>query len=77
MWKTSEETMRRDIFKMKKAEEEGYKVIRIYQIDVFYESDDWLDQTLISEIDSTNREHMFISKRRELYDKHKKLYCEK
>ena len=64
----------RDIFKMQKAEEAGYKVIRIYQEDVYNNNEKWLEEVLLPEIQSNNREHVFISLSDSLYDKHISLY---
>ena len=40
-WGTPEDTQKRDIFKMKKANENGYTVIRIFQLDVYRNKNDW------------------------------------
>ena len=73
-WMSSEETMRRDIFKMRKAETDGYKVIRITQEDVFWKGEEWLDEYLLPEIRSENRDSVFIATKTDLYAKHLELY---
>ena len=40
-WISPEETRQRDIFKMDRANENGYTVIRIYQMDVFKDKNNW------------------------------------
>lgn len=40
-WNTPEETQKRDIFKMNKANENGYSVIRVYQMDVYRDENNW------------------------------------
>ena len=73
-WQTPEETLQRDIFKMRKADEEGYKVIRITQEDVFWKGEKWLDENLLPEIRSENRVSVFIATKTDLYAKHLELY---
>lgn len=40
-WKSHEETQDRDIYKMQQALEHGYSIIRIYQVDVYQDLNDW------------------------------------
>jgi len=42
IWKPPEETLSRDIYKMNKANENGYTVIRIFQEDVLKDKNNWL-----------------------------------
>ena len=65
---------KRDIYKMKKAEESGYKVIRIFQEDVYNNDEVWLENNLLNEIKSTDCSHVFISSVETLYNEHIKLY---
>ena len=41
-WKTPQHNRKRDLYKMKCANENGFSVIRILQEDVFYDTYDWL-----------------------------------
>jgi len=75
-WAIPEDTIQRDIFKMQKANESGYKVIRIFQEDVYnnYKSSyTWLDENLLPEIKSSDRTNMVISTIDTLYDQHIEL----
>lgn len=72
-WLSPEETLRRDIFKMQKAEEAGYRVIRVLQEDVYRGGREWFIETLLPEIERDTGEHYFIASKSELYDKHKAL----
>lgn len=73
-WLAPEETLKRDIFKMQKAEAEGYKVIRVTQEDVFWKGDKWLDENLLPEIKSESRKSVFLSTKTDLYARHLELY---
>jgi very-short-patch-repair endonuclease len=73
-WLDVEETLQRYIFKMNKAHEEGYKVIRITQSNVYKGGDTWLDQHLLPYIYETDRDAVFISEDTELYKRHIALY---
>lgn len=67
--------IKRDIYKMEKAAEFGYKVIRIFQEDVYNNDDKWLDKWLLPEIQSVERVPVFICTSDEtLYDEHINLY---
>jgi very-short-patch-repair endonuclease len=49
-WKSPELALEKDIFKMKKALEKGYTIIRIIQIDIWNDKNNWrekLDELLI------------------------------
>jgi very-short-patch-repair endonuclease len=41
-WKSPEESLKRDLYKMDKANENGYTVIRLYQEDVLKDKNNWL-----------------------------------
>ena len=73
-WLHPEETLRRDVYKMRQAEREGYKVIRVCQEDIYKATDDWLEKNIITEIENIDRNHMFISENEDLYNKHIELY---
>ena len=59
---------------MKQAEAEGYKIIRIFQEDVYDNDETWLETELLPEIKSSDRNHMFISSIEDLYDEHIRVY---
>lgn len=69
-----EETLKRDIFKMQQAAKEGYKVLRVYQGDVYRANDEWLEENIIAEIENLDRDHLFISMDEGLYKRHIELY---
>jgi very-short-patch-repair endonuclease len=75
-WVSPEKQIKRDIYKMRKAEEAGYKVIRIFQEDVYKYNEDWLEKYLLPEIQSENRNHAFIAVKPGLYDEHMRIYVE-
>ena len=68
-WKSPEDTLKRDMYKMDCANKEGYTVIRIYQMDVFKNKNCWFEK-LTSAI-KTYKEptRVFISSGDE-YNKH-------
>jgi very-short-patch-repair endonuclease len=47
-WDSPEETRKRDKYKMEKALENGYSVIRILQEDIYYDKNGWKDKLLSS-----------------------------
>ena len=59
---------------MKKAIEAGYKIIRLFQEDVYNNNKEWLDINLLPEIENTERLSVFISIDEILYDKHIELF---
>ena len=59
---------------MNKAHQEGYKIIRITQMDVFKYKEKWLENNLLPEIKSTDRNHIFISSDDTIYDKHIEMF---
>ena len=72
-WQKPDESMQRDIFKMRKAIDVGYKIIRIFQEDVYNNNKEWLDIHLLPEIKNTEMLSVFISIDETLYDKHIEL----
>ena len=44
----------RDIYKMKKANENGFSVIRLIQLDVLIDSYDWFDELIIPAGEKSN-----------------------
>lgn len=77
-WLDPEKTLLRDVFKMKKAEKEGFRVIRI-DLDTIYKKDnEWMylfvKENLCELIESDEINHTFISNNITLYDKHIELY---
>ena len=72
-----DDSIHRDIYKMQRAEAEGYKVIRIFQEDVYDNPEKWLEENLLPEIKSEDRNHAFISAIPNMYDAHKELYNRK
>jgi hypothetical protein len=66
-------TMKKDIFKMQKAKDKGYKIIRILQQDVYKNNEEWLNENLLSEINNPDRIDIFISSIDNIYDEHIKL----
>jgi very-short-patch-repair endonuclease len=73
-WMPHEETLQRDIFKMRQAEKEGYRVIRVFQELVFKESTEWMKEHLYDNIISEGKTHKYIADTTTLYDRHKELY---
>jgi very-short-patch-repair endonuclease len=73
-WKSCKLQLERDIYKMNKAHQEGYKIIRITQMDVFKYKEKWLENNLLPEIKSTDRNHIFISSDDTIYDKHIEMF---
>ena len=74
-WQSPEKSIKRDIFKMQKAIKQGYKIIRIFQEDVYKYDEAWLEETLLPEIKNEDRSPVFITAEIEgLYDAHIKLF---
>jgi very-short-patch-repair endonuclease len=68
-WKSPEHTRKRDIHKMKKANENGYTIIRLLQDDVYYNKNNW-DKELLKMIKKYDEpELVFISEGNE-YEYH-------
>lgn len=69
---TTEERIERDVYKMKKANERGYSVIRIIQKDIWEDKNNW-ENNLFAAIKSYDTPtNIFICSNDE-YDNHKKL----
>jgi len=77
-WKsTPAEIQKRDIYKMKAAEEQGYTVIRMSQVDIWENKNDpsWFQEHILKDILSNDcSSHMFYSSKSDLYDEHIRLY---
>jgi very-short-patch-repair endonuclease len=73
-WQTPEATLVRDIFKMNKAYEAGYKVIRIFQEDVYKYGEAWLDKNLLPELNNDGVNALFLSSDTTMYDNHITLF---
>ena len=76
-WGDPKESLKRDIYKMQRAEAEGYKIIRIFQEDVYNNDEKWLEENLLPHIKSEDRNPAFISNNPNMYDDHKELYSRK
>lgn len=72
-WDSPVYAMKKDIFKMQKAKEKGYKIIRLLQQDVYKNNNEWLNENLLSEINNSDRTDIFISSIDNIYDEHIKL----
>ena len=68
-WKSPEETQERDLYKMKCALENGYRIIRIFQEDIFNNVIDW--KTLLENAINNDEKVVFISKDPSLYENYK------
>jgi very-short-patch-repair endonuclease len=72
-WASPEDTRSRDKYKMKKANENGFSVIRLIQLDVLIDSYDWLNELKenIKQIESSDKvQNIFMCKKNE-YDIYK------
>ena len=70
-WKTPEHNRKRDLYKMKCANENGFSVIRILQEDVFKNKYDWLNELCenIENITNDNRvQNIYMCKKDEYKD---------
>lgn len=71
-WTSPDDVRERDVHKMKKANENGYNVIRILQKDVYQDKNDWM-LNLTSAIDLSNKnvtpQNVYISNEKH-YNKH-------
>jgi very-short-patch-repair endonuclease len=75
-WQTPDFSQQRDVWKMQQANKNNISVIRIYQLDVFYNKDKWLDTNLFPKLikrKNPENHYITIAKRATLYDKHKGL----
>jgi hypothetical protein len=65
----------RDIYKMKKARENNYSVIRLYQEDVWKDKNNWKEWlTEKIEFIKNSNTHLVFFPDKECYDKHKEIY---
>lgn len=63
---------------MNAADKEGYRVIRLTQMDVFKYKEKWIIDKLLPEINNNDyNNHIFISSDDILYDKHIELFQKK
>jgi very-short-patch-repair endonuclease len=69
-WGSPEDAVNRDVFKMQHANKEGYKVIRIFQEDVYTRDENWLDEILIPRIEDKEKHNVYISSSPNMYDNH-------
>jgi very-short-patch-repair endonuclease len=56
-WKSPEENLKTDKYKMKCANENGYSIIRIIQIDILYEKYNWKDE-LVNNIEKIKKDNI-------------------
>lgn len=68
-FKHSYDQLERDIFKMKLAQEHGISIVRIYQMDVYYDKNNWQEQLKNSVKEYNNPCVIYIG---EVYEKHRK-----
>jgi very-short-patch-repair endonuclease len=64
--------MRTDVYKMGIAIQEGFRVIRVSQEDVFKYGEEWLDKNLLPAIMNHSAQVEYISSDLSLYDSHKR-----
>ena len=69
-WGDSSITKRRDIYKMRQAVNAGYRIIRVYQPDIWDNPDDWFIDNVISELSSDDYILLFVSEDDTLYNEH-------
>jgi len=70
-WKTPEHNRKRDLYKMKCANENGFSIIRILQEDIFKNKYHWLDEIIcnIKKITNENRvQNIYMCKNNEYKD---------
>jgi len=68
-----EESIKRDVFKMQNAIKEGYKIIRIFQEDVYNNDNNFLEEHLYPHIISKSRDPVYITSVNSMYDIHIEL----
>ena len=70
-WQSPEEANKRDIYKMKCANQNGYSIIRLLQEDVYFDKYDWLDE-LKNNIEKIKKDNIvqniFLCKNNEYID---------
>jgi very-short-patch-repair endonuclease len=70
-WQSPEESRKRDLYKMKCANENGFSIIRILQEDVLYKKYDWLNEIIeiIEKLTSENKvQNIYMCKNNEYKD---------
>ena len=70
-WKTPEHNRKRDLYKMKCANENGFSVIRIIQEDIFKDIYDWFTELCVNieKITNENRvQNIYMCKNNEYKD---------
>jgi very-short-patch-repair endonuclease len=75
-WQTPDFSQQRDVWKMQQANKNNISVIRVCQLDVFYNKDKWLVTNLLPKLiqrKTPENHYITIAKRTTLYDKHKEL----
>jgi very-short-patch-repair endonuclease len=73
-WQSCDVTQEKDVIKMKKALENGYRIIRIVQKDILNKYFNWYD-TLVEKIENANDALVFISMDDDKYNNHKTILC--
>lgn len=74
-WNSPDIQLANDVYKTKLANENGYKIIRLLQLEVFNEKDEWLDIHLKPHLNE-NTTNLFIAisdMYNNIYDNHKKM----
>jgi hypothetical protein len=72
-WTRPEETKNRDIYKMKKALEQGISIIRIYQEDIWNNNEEWIDKKVKPFLIKNEIPVIIYISNNELYKEHKLL----
>lgn len=70
-WNSPEHNRKRDLYKMKCANDNGFSIIRILQDDVYYNKYDWLNELLLNIEKITNEnivQNIFMCKNDEYKD---------
>ena len=69
-WKSPEENLKRDKYKMDCANKNGYSIIRLLQEDVYKNDSNWQDQLIELLVKHNEPKNFFIGTKIEKYDKH-------
>jgi very-short-patch-repair endonuclease len=72
-WLDVETAQQRDVYKMKKALEKNFTIIRILQEDVWKNQENWLDENLLPKLVAYEKEIVIYIDNKNLYENHKKL----
>lgn len=76
-WSNPEYTMKKDVYKMQKANKKNISVIRLLQKDVQKNDIKWLEEKLLpllKKFDNVQNHYITNPKKEDIYDKHKELY---